>query len=398
MHLNKITSGSLIIAGTCIGAGMLALPVSTAPIGFALSLLVLVGCWALMYFTGLLTLEANLLVPADSNFISMAKATLGKMGEVITWLSYVLLLYSLMAAYLSGGGSIVNSVIDQHFTGHLPIWLGPMIWAVIVGVIVFLGAGHVDGLNRLLMFGLIAGFLVLIGFTLTHVDMANFSDGHPKYIAAALTVVITSFGYHVTIPGLRSYLKSDTKKLKRIILIGSMIPLLVYFVWMLVVFGNIPTEGANGLMAMLKTGQPATGLSEALAAHVGGNWVLTAAEFFVFFAIASSFLGIAYSLFDFVSDWLKMPKNAVGRISTAFITFIPPLVYASYFPQGFIVALSYGGIFVAILHGILPALMVWRGRKQGLATQYQSPGKFWALCVVLALALVIIMAQLVVSF
>ena len=42
--------------------------------------------------------------------------------------------------------------------------------------------------------------------------------------------------------------------------------------------------------------------------------------------------------------------------------FIPPLLFAIFYPSGFVAALGYAGVFVAILYGLLPAFMVWHGR------------------------------------
>jgi hypothetical protein len=49
--------------------------------------------------------------------------------------------------------------------------------------------------------------------------------------------------------------------------------------------------------------------------------------------------------------------------------------------MGFNTILSFGGIFVAALLGILPSLMVWQKRKQSLpilgqASVYLAPGGF----------------------
>ncbi len=54
---SKLTGGILLIVGTSIGGGMLALPVSMADIGFTNSLFFLVSCWLIMTVGALLLLE-----------------------------------------------------------------------------------------------------------------------------------------------------------------------------------------------------------------------------------------------------------------------------------------------------------------------------------------------------
>jgi len=391
--MNKTVGSALLITGTCIGAGMLALPVSTASSGFVFSSVIILLCWALMCYTGLLTLEANLCVPAESNFISMAKATLGQWGELSAWLTYLLLLYSLMAAYLTAGGGIMDEAVSAISTVRVADWVGPIPWALIAGVLVYIGVRSVDLFNRLLMFGLIATYVLLVSAASPHVVGHLLLGGHSTFLFAALPIIVASFGYHVIIPSLRVYLQGQVHKLINVIIIGSFIPFLVYLCWDLVIFGTIPAHGAHGLEAIFRSGKPATEVAHSLAAIVQSPWVVDAAELFAFFAIASSFLGIATALFDFIADAFGITKSPKGRILILVIMFLPPLCYAQLYPKGFIFALSYAGVFVAILHGILPALMAWAGRAKGLAS-YQTPGGKTGLIAVVLLSVVIIFAQI----
>ncbi|BBQ53156.1 hypothetical protein WP2S18C03_22370 [Aeromonas veronii] len=59
--MNTKTLGcTLLIAGTTIGAGMLALPLASSSLGGPATLLLLIGLWALMAFTAMLQVEASL--------------------------------------------------------------------------------------------------------------------------------------------------------------------------------------------------------------------------------------------------------------------------------------------------------------------------------------------------
>ena len=87
MNINRMIGAILLIAGTCIGAGMLALPVSTAAYGFYPSVVLFIVCWSFLTFTALLILEVNLWSKTDSNMISMAAQTLGKLGQAVAWVA-----------------------------------------------------------------------------------------------------------------------------------------------------------------------------------------------------------------------------------------------------------------------------------------------------------------------
>jgi len=64
----SLLGGAMIIAGTAIGAGMLANPTSTAGVWFIGSILALVYTWFCMTTSGLMILEANLHYPTGSSF------------------------------------------------------------------------------------------------------------------------------------------------------------------------------------------------------------------------------------------------------------------------------------------------------------------------------------------
>jgi tyrosine-specific transport protein len=54
--MNRFVGAAFIVAGTTIGAGMLALPIAGAPLGVLTSLLLLSGMWGVMYYASLVTL------------------------------------------------------------------------------------------------------------------------------------------------------------------------------------------------------------------------------------------------------------------------------------------------------------------------------------------------------
>ncbi len=63
---NRALGSIFIVAGTTIGAGMLAMPLAAAGVGFGVTLLLLATLWALMCYTALLLLEVYQHVPANT--------------------------------------------------------------------------------------------------------------------------------------------------------------------------------------------------------------------------------------------------------------------------------------------------------------------------------------------
>lgn len=95
---NRTLGSIFIVAGTTIGAGMLAMPLAAAGVGFSVTLGLLIGLWALMCYTALLLLEVYQHVPADTGLGSLAKRYLGRYGQWLTGFSMMFLMYALTAA------------------------------------------------------------------------------------------------------------------------------------------------------------------------------------------------------------------------------------------------------------------------------------------------------------
>lgn len=386
----KLVGGILLIVGTSIGGGMLALPIATTASGFISSSILLFACWLLMTFCAMLVLEVNLWLPKNSNIISMAKTTLGSTGAAVAWFSYLLLFYCLLAAYISSGSDIIHSFIIK--TGwDSPSWFNALFVVLLLGFVVYKGIESVDYVNRGLMFTKLGAYFILVLFVVAYVDPQRLIAGHSHYLIASVTLMITSFGFATIVPSLRSYFNDDVVKLRQVILIGSFIPLICYILWDLAILGSIPTEGENGLVHMLTSGHSTTDLPHALSYYLNNHWITFFSRVFTSVCVATSFLGVSLGMSDFLSDGWNIAKQGTGNIIIYAGTFVPPLLISMFYPNAFIKGLSYAGIFCTILLVLYPALMVWSGRYcKKLSSNYQVKGGKPALIFVFICAAVIL--------
>ncbi len=351
---NRLLGGILLVSGTTIGAGMLALPVMTASAGFWRMILLLFLCWLLMLATAFFFLDVNLAVRGEPNLISMSARTLGTPGKVVSWVFYLLLLYSLTAAYIAGSTPLFVQAIAS-LTGIIPSsWVASFSLPILFGGFIYLGTRGVDYINRMFMVGLVVAYLLLAGLIPPHLDLSLLRHHNMSALTAAVPILFTSFGYHIIIPSLTTYMEHDAKKLRLVIVIGSLIPLAVYVLWQLLVQGTVPLPE---LLIALQRGEPTTA---PLARIVQSSWIAMLASFFSFFAIVTSFLGVTLSLSDFLIDGLKIKKTWEGKLMALALTFLPPLLFVFTCQKGFYLALQHAGAIVAILLGILPACMAWK--------------------------------------
>ncbi len=398
MNNKSILGGMLLVTGTTIGAGMLALPASISQNGFYGATLMLLLCWVSTTFSALLLLEANLRLPINSNIISMAKKTLGPLGAIVAWLSYLLLLYSLLSAYIAGGSDVLGGLL---VAGNIPSlhWLDELLFAGILGIIVYRGIKTVDYVNRGLMSTKFIAIVLLIISLIPFIHVSHLTGISAVHLPMAVTVVVTSFGYAVIIPSIRTYYNSDVAKLRKIIIVGSFIPLLGYFLWVSVVLAVLPMIGHLSLVQIFQSADPNTQLTQALSFYSRSEWITVVTRVFTSVCMATSFLGVSLCLSDFLADGMNVKKHGRGAFLIYVMTFVPPLLIVLFYPAIFIKSLSYAGIFCAILLIILPVLMVWSGRRKvEKGADYQVRGGKPAMVIVLLAAVVIIVFGLYENF
>jgi len=371
MSLKNAVGGVALIAGTAIGAAVLALPVTTAHLGFITTLCIYTICWFFMTLSALYLLETNLLVGVGTNLISMAEKTFGGFGKIFTFAIYLILLYALTAAYLDGASSWIRHGFS-HFNFQIHPFNAAIIAALFTMCIITLGTAFTDWTNRFLMIGLISAFFTLGFSTGENINLELLFLQPNQFDITPLPLIITAFGSAIVIPTLTEYLHGKPKQLVWVVIIGSLIPLITYIIWEFVILGVIPVTGKVSLLTIQQHGHPATDVPLALQALLKNPWITQAATYFSIFALLTSLLGVTLSLFDFLADGLHLSKTFKHKLFLALITFIPPLGFTTFYPRGFIIALSFAGLFVAILLGILPAMMVYQARYR---LQLKSPLK-----------------------
>jgi tyrosine-specific transport protein len=439
--MGSVVGASCLFAGTAIGAGMLALPAETAPAGFVPSIVTLVGCWVFTIVTSLITLEATWLAqqeqqfvnednlgttdaaatapaPVPVGFVSITKLALGPMGEVITALLFWFLLSSIVVAYTSEGGQLLSAALQEirwgsSSTPSLLLLITPNVASTLFltffALLGIFGTRTLDLVNRVLVVGLIASFVGLVGVSLpamqpdTLVSRADWTFVYPQ----VLSIGILSFGAQNIIPTLLQYLGGCPKRTTQAIWVGTLIPLVMYTLWELVFLGIVPYE--VGPASTNDENYDAASKMQIVSAlgAAGGVMVKDLVNVFSACAIGSSMAGASVSLVDFFQDALavlasftsekqspqmqqrnsedsstsnKHNNNNSRRIQAAVLALSPPLGLAIVFPDAFLGSLENAGLIGGVsLYGVLPALAVvnLRRRRRCRQPQDKSRGPPW---------------------
>ena len=260
---------------------------------------------------------------------------------------------------------------------------------MIAGGFVYYSTRSVDLLNRLLFGAMILALLVGLVILAPHAEYQNLVRNDFSFwpSLAALPIIFTSFGFHGSIPSLILYMRKNLTGIAVVFVFGAIIPFLVYLLWIYTSVGSLTSDQ---LRMLSSTGE----LVSELSMTANSNGLLkTALYVFSDLALLTSFLGVALGLFDYLANLLKRENTRTGRFQTAAFTFVPPIVFALCYPEGFVMALGYASVALAVLAVILPAWIVLVLRKKQVAGQYRTPIGTWAAYVSLAFGGLIIMAQ-----
>lgn len=321
MSFSKALGGVLLIVGTSIGAGMLALPLALSQVGFWPGLLMLVLCWAVMYTGASMMLEANLAFPPGSHMVTMAKNSLGRIGGMLAWISSLCLLYTLLAAYIAGGSDVLQGVVDSFI--HLPHVSFTLLFTLVLGWVVYAGVRFVDYSNRLLMFAKLAVYLCVVLLVFPHIQVAHLQGSDWSAAPKSIMILITSFGFASIVPSLRFYFQDDIPLLRRVIFIGSVIPLFCYIAWNAVMMGVFKR---GELIAISQETYPITGLTVALETAFHSHIIAGCFSAFTAICMFTAFLGVSLGLYDFLADGLQLKKRGIQGFLLFCVTFFPPML------------------------------------------------------------------------
>ncbi|MDX5593288.1 amino acid permease [Pseudovibrio sp. SPO723] len=372
-----VLGAAVIAAGTGVGAGIFSLPVANSGVWFTIALVVMAAVAYIMHSASMYIMEATLHFPKDSNYDSIAKGTLGNFGRLINGLSVAFLCYVLTYAYISGGSSVITyslSLLGDGFA--LSSGMASFIFAAVLISIVMLGATAVDRVNTVLIGGMVITFVMSLGGLISNSSteilfpQVNLGDQLP-YVFYTISFMVASFGFQITVPTITNYLGLDPKRTSRALIYAMMIAGGFYFCWMLAVFGNVPREQFPQIIA--DGGNIGNILAALAETGVSAN-ISTALQVFGNMAVATSFLGVSLSLFDYICDLCNFDKHTWdGKLKASAIAFLPTVVLAILYPDGFITAIGYAGVVLVIFSLLSPIVMVMICRKRN-PNVYQVAG------------------------
>lgn len=403
----SVLGSTALIAGTTVGAGILALPAVTLPSGVLPSTALLIAVWLYALVSGLLiaevTLNAMRLEGRPSiGLLVVVEKTLGKLGARIAGGAYLFMHYALLVAYITEGGDILISAIAKilGMENVLPTWVGTTTFTLLFGGIMYLGRERfIQKLNSAFVAIVIVSFLGLLLLGGGQVKSAQILFQDWTALGSAVSVMCVALFYQNVVPVVVTQLEGDVQKIRQSIVIGSVIPLIMFLAWNAVILGSVSPD----MQKLASVGATVFDPLQTLRAGGAGELLGVLVSIFSEFAIATSFIGFVYGLLDFFKDISLITQGGLSRLPLYSLILFPPMSLGTLNPSIFFTALDYTGtLSISILGGIIPALMSWKQRQAQELTNGMNqplvPGGKVTLIVMIAIALGLIARQIMTMY
>ena len=343
--ISKNSFGAIaILVGCIIGAGILGIPYVVAKAGFITGLIDIVLIGIVMIVMHLYLGEVVLRTKGKHQLVGYAEKYLGKAGKNLMWFAMVFVTYGALLAYTIKEGDFVNALFNTYFGGS------PFTYSLIfLGLMAFLVYFELNVLEKsevLMVFILLGVISLICFFALPHVNINNLNSFNPGSFFLPYGVILFAFLGAVSIPEMKEELKENKAYMKKAIIIGCSIPLVVYIIFAFIVVGVTGINTTDGAIL---------GLGNAI-----GYEMLVFGTLFGIITMMSSFLILAFSLKEMFEYDYKIDK-----FSSWFLTCSVPLVIFMLGVKSFVKTIGVAGSFSGGLMGILVVLMYVKAKKLG---------------------------------
>jgi len=245
-HLNKrFWAAVFTLVGTMIGAGILGLPYTFSKSGFLIGLGWLVVLGIILIYLKLCLGEVILRTKGNHQLTGYAEKYLGKLGKKFMLFAMVFGIYSALLAYLIGEGQSFS----QLFTGGLDyaIYFAIGFWFIMT----FLLKEGIRGLRKVETWGvLVIIFIILLMFSFyfPQIKVHNLSYTNVSFVFLPFGVILFALLGFSCLPEIEREIKGEERKMKKIIILGSAISIVLYAIFSFIfvgVLGESVTEVAT---------------------------------------------------------------------------------------------------------------------------------------------------------
>lgn len=393
--MHKQITSILLIAGTCIGGGTIALPMSLSKLGIIPSFILIALIWLLTYYTSLVSVELNLQSERGLSLGQLGQFFSGEKAKIIGDGGVKLLSYALLAVYIYGCSSTVLKLLEvsQIYKDGSLICVETYV-ALVVTVILLFPMKIISVLNNISFTAFILVFLILTAATTSLIDYncIPWSVAPSGWnLISVITVVFTSFGYQVIFHTLRDYLGKDATAQRRVFFYGSLIPVILYMLWT-----------GSALSAIFKTNPEFFVQMSAGRIDVGDlvNELANVSQMPAFqtlvwwmslLAIITSILGVGIGLSESLNSAMKdaIPSSWIRKITVSLIIVAPAYIVAAVVPNAFIKVLGFAGAILTVIAILLPIYLLFKANFKNIYLKELKKLPL-AICAIIGVGIIVI--------
>ncbi|MFC1698246.1 aromatic amino acid transport family protein [Nanoarchaeota archaeon] len=338
-----IATATLI--GTIIGAGILGLPYVIAKAGFLTGIFTVIFLGLAITLINLYVGEISLRTKGRHEMSGLAEKYLGKWGKALMTFSMIFVVYGMLTAYIMAEGQVLNNLF-----GLLPAFAYSLIFFAIISIIIYLGLRKVGESELWLVSIMLIIIIIIVVWGFFHINPTNLNQFDYSKLFLPYGVIMFAFFGSAAIPEMRSICSENKHLLKKAIIIGSLVPIVIYILYALVVVGSVGPAG-------LSDGEISTTVLDKI---VSGKPMQILGNLFAVLSMFTSAIAMGLALL-----WVYHLDLGINRKLSFILTLAFPLALALSGLTSFIAAIAIAGAFAGGLQGILVVLMYWKAKKYG---------------------------------
>jgi tyrosine-specific transport protein len=334
------------IVGTVIGAGILGVPYVVAKAGFWTGIFVMFLVAAVLLLLFLYLGEVVLRTKGKHQLPGYAGIYLGPWGQRAMSIATSFSIFSAVIAYILAGGESLRMLFSGFI--DLPAWVFSIFFFVVLASIVYFDVNLLSESEIAICSLLIVAVLLIFIFSANHIDVSNYSGFEIKNIFLPYGVIMFAFLGFVGIPEASEVMVKEKKKLKKVIIAGAVIPLILYLIFVFTIVGIMgPTTQELGTMGI---------------ENLIGTKGLIIGNLFLLFAISTSFLALSFGLKEYYFYDKKMSNFKSWAIAclVPFVLFFFVRNWSS-----FTGILNVSGVFFGGTQAIVVVLTALAAKKLG---------------------------------
>ena len=331
------------LVGTTIGAGVLGLPYVIAQAGIHIGIAAIIIIGVAIIMVNLYIGEIALRTKGNHQLTGYAQLYLGTNGKRLMTLTMMFLIYGAMTAYTIGVGEALTSVFPQ-----VSSFAFSLLFFAAGAAVVYVGLKAVQESEFLLsaLIIVILGLIAVISFYSEHFVVANLTFLDLSKFAVPYGVILFAFLGSFAIPEMNEELGKKKKLLKKAIIIGGIVPIIGYALFVAAVVGVTGTDTSQ--IATIQLGE------------VLGQKMIVFANLFAVFAMTTSFLALGLALKEMYNYDYKLHKNLAWLLTCS----VPIAAFVLGFKE-FIILIGAVGAIAGGAIGVMTVLMHARAKKLG---------------------------------